>query len=109
MNEDLKFICEDFKIKAQNLIEQHKLLSTLVVNSHEYNVQQQVFNNILTQLKKYAEIIYSAILSYNNSPDTFTAVTKNDVLHLQLLQDEVTSILRENGIHTNYAHPNDKK
>lgn len=109
MKEDLKFICEDFKIKAKRAIEKHEELIHLESNSAEYRIQSEVYDNILKELTKYGEIIYSAILSYNNAPDTFTQITKENVLHFQLVQDEVTSMLRENGIYVNYVHPNDKK
>jgi len=109
MSEDLRFICEDSKVKAKRLIEVHNLLQTLTPNSSEYVIQLEVYNNILKKLTKYAEIIYTAILSYNNSPETFTEITRDDVLEYQLVQDEVTSMLKKIGIILNYLHPNDKK
>ena len=109
MKDELDFICKDFRVKARQVIEKHRLLETLVIGSSEYNIQLEVFNNIMEELNKYAEVIYTTILSYNHAPDTFTKITRNDVLQYQLVQDEVTSFLKENGIFLNYVHPKDKK
>ena len=108
MKEELKFICEDFKIKAKRAIEKREELMHLESDSSEYRIQLEVLNKIVKELGKYGEIIYTAILSYNNASDTFTSITKDDVLHLQLVQDEVTSMLKEIGINLNYIHPKDK-
>ena len=109
MKEDLKFICEDFKVKGKQAVEKRKEISQLEPNSAEYRVQTKVFENIIKELNKYGELIYSAILSFNNAPETFTSISKNDVLYFQLIQDEVTAMLKEHGIYMNYVHPNDKK
>jgi len=109
VKEDLKFLCEEYKVQAKQTIAKKKEIEKLKINSTEYVVQSEVFQNIIKDLVKNGEIIYTAILSYNNSPETFKQITKDDVLFCQLMQDEISSILKENGIHLNYLHPNDKK
>ena len=109
MKEDLKFLCEEFKVQAKQAIAKKIEIEKLKVNSTEYVVQSEVFQNIVKDLLKNGEIIYTAILSYNNAPDTFEQITRDDVLFWQLTQDEVSSMLNKNKIYLNYLHPNDKK
>ena len=109
MKEELKFICDDFKLVAKRAIETRQKLIDLESDSAEYRIQYEVLDNIMKKLITYGEIIYSGILSYNNAPDTFTHINKEDVLHLQLVQDEVIAMLNENEIHLHCIHPNDRK
>jgi hypothetical protein len=57
------------------------------------------------EFKKWAELLYTYILSYNQfkAEGQFPGITDADILKAQLVQDEVSAMLKEEGFNIEYG------
>ncbi len=88
----------DWKVTASRLVERKQILDKLDLTSAEYLIQKETFDNILKHFTERADLIFSGIISYNADPEGMTTISKEDVLKAQLLQDEITQLLKQNNI-----------
>jgi hypothetical protein len=103
MNEYLKFLLDDYKVKSKHWIENYEKSKLLDPTSHEFRIISQVCNNINEMIIKYSSTIYSVILTFNLNPEIWPDCTKEDILQAQLVQDEVISTLKEHGMTFNFT------
>lgn len=106
MNEDLRFLLDDYKVKSKHWIENYEKSKMLDPASAEFRIIAGVCNNINEMLVKYSSTIYSVILTFNLKPGIWPDCTEEDILQAQLVHDEVISKLKEHGV--NFTFTRDK-
>ena len=115
INENFRFLLEDYKVKSQHWIENYEKSKMLDPASAEFRIIVGVCNRINEILIRYSTIIHSVILTFNQKPEElWPDYTQEDILQAQLIQDEVVSRLKEHGMTLNftkneYYYPGDKK
>lgn len=103
MNEYLRFLLDDYKVKSKHWIENHEKSKMLDPTSSEFRIISEVCNNINEIITKYSSTIYSMILTFNLNPEILSDYTEEDILQAQLAQDEVISRLKEHGMTFNFT------
>ena len=76
--------------------------------SQEQKIQIEVLNKYLIQdSEELASLLYSVILSYNESPERLQSLTNQDILKAQIALDDFVNILKSTGTKVNIQFKKD--